>query len=75
MTRTATARQGDTLDLICWRELGTTAAVVEQAYELNRGLAESGPVLPEGATVIMPDPPGQGGFGTAAPRETVNLWD
>jgi len=71
MTRTAIARQGDTLDLICWRELGTTAGVVEQAFELNRGLAEAGPIIAEGTPVVLPDPPAT----AAAPRETVNLWD
>jgi len=71
MTGTATARQGDTLDLICWRELGTTTEVVEQAYELNRGLADAGPLLTEGTLVVLPDPP----QAAARPRETVNLWD
>jgi len=71
MTSTVFARQGDTLDLICWRELGRTAAVVEQCYELNRGLAEAGPILSEGTPVVLPDPPAT----AAAPRETVNLWD
>lgn len=65
------ARQGDTLDLICWRHLGATAEVTEQAYELNRDLANAGPVLAEGAPIVLPD---------ALPaasvlRETVNLWD
>lgn len=72
MTRTATALQGDTLDLICWRELGTTAGkVVEQAYELNVGLADVGTVLPEGTQVTLPDPPSA----AAGTLETVNLWD
>jgi len=68
----ATARQGDTLDLICWRELGTTSGrVVEQACELNRGLHDAGPVLAEGTPVTLPAPPSP----AAATRETVNLWD
>lgn len=67
----ATARQGDTLDLLCWRVLGTTTGVVEPAYLLNPGLADAGPLLSEGQQVLLPDPPA-----TAAPhRETVNLWD
>lgn len=74
----ATARQGDTLDLICWRELGTTAGgVVEAAFELNRtggaSLAERGVVIAEGTVVSLPDPPAS----SSAPGslETVNLWD
>lgn len=77
MTITATARAGDTLDLICWRELGTTAGgVVEAAFELNRNggasLAELGTVIVEGTTVLLPDPPPAS---TANTLETVNLWD
>jgi phage tail protein X len=65
------ARQGDTLDLLCWRHLGTTAAVVEQAYDLNQGLADAGPILAEGTVITLPDPPA-----TSTPiRATVNLWD
>lgn len=66
-----TARQGDTLDLLCWRHLGATSGVVERAYELNRDLANAGPVLAEGAAVVLPD-----ALPAAAKvRETVNLWD
>ena len=77
MTITAIARAGDTVDLICWRELGTTAGgVVEAAFELNRtggaSLAERGAVIAEGTTVVLPDPPVAG---TANTLETVNLWD
>lgn len=66
-----TARQGDTLDLLCWRHLGTTADVTEQAYELNRDLANGGPVLAEGASIVLPDAVPA----AALVRETVNLWD
>lgn len=66
------ARQGDTLDAICWRELGTTAGgLVEAAFGLNRGLADAGPVLAEGTIVTLPAPPAS----SAPVRETVNLWD
>lgn len=72
MATTVTALQGDTLDLICWRELGTTAGgVVEAALELNRPLAEAGPVLAEGTPVVLPAVPAR----AAATLETVNLWD
>lgn len=72
MPRTVTAQQGDTLDAMCWRELGTTSGgVVEAALELNPLLAALGPVIAEGTAVTLPDPP------TAASQtlETVNLWD
>jgi phage tail protein X len=65
------ALQGDTLDLICWRELGTTVDVVEQAYDLNPSLADAGPILAEGTIVTLPDvlP------ASTLTRETINLWD
>lgn len=72
MPLSATAHQGDTLDALCWRVLGTTAGgVVEAALDLNRNLADAGAVLAEGQGVILPDlvP------ATILTRETVNLWD
>lgn len=53
-TFTAYAQQGDTLDLLVWRELGATEGLVEQALELNRGLADAGAILTEGQAVILP---------------------
>lgn len=66
----ATALAGETLDLLCWRVLGRTADVTEQALELNPGLAGAGPMLAEGAVVTLPDV-----RSTTLIRETVNLWD
>jgi len=74
----ATTQQGDTLDLVCWRELGTTSGgVVEQAYLLNQNLADGGPngvggpLLAPLTDVILP------AVTSATPTalETVNLWD
>jgi phage tail protein X len=64
------AMQGDTVDALCHRHLGVTAAVTEQVLELNPGIASLGPVLPMGTRVTLPD---------AAPQKTDNtliqLWD
>lgn len=66
------ALQGDTLDLICWRLLGTTeGGVVDAAYALNPGLAALGTILPEGTEVVLPDPPSA----ATVALQTVNLWD
>lgn len=65
------AKQGDTLDLLCWRHLGTTVGVVEQALELNAGLAKQQAVLPQGCLVNLPEP-------VASPTKTqhlIQLWD
>lgn len=67
----AKAIQGDTLDLICWRELGATANLVEQALDLNPGLADS-VFISAGTLVILPDalPP------AATPvLDLVQLWN
>lgn len=68
---TAYARQGDTLDALCWRELGATAGVVEDVLELNPGLAALGAILPHGTAVLLPDR-----SAVKAPTvSSVNLWD
>jgi phage tail protein X len=68
---TVLARQGDTVDGICWRELGATTGVVEQVLELNRGIADLGPVLPEGTPVVLPERSAV----TAPVLSTIQLWD
>ena len=64
------ARQGDTLDLLLWRERGLGPADVAPVLAANPGLAALGPVLPVGTPVTLPDTP-------PAPivRAVVNLWD
>lgn len=74
MPGTVTAQQGDTIDALCWRDLGTTSCgVVETALVLNFVLASFGPVLAEDTAVTLPDPPQSGT--AAAILEIVNLWD
>jgi len=64
------AQQGDTVDAICWRHYGRTAGVVEQGLEANPGLADLGPVIPNGTLITLPDAAPQ-----AERRQMVNLWD
>jgi phage tail protein X len=71
MTQTATAMDGETVDEICHRVLGKTAAVTEQVLELNPGLAEHGPRLPGGMAVILPD----ASAAQTATIDIVQLWD
>ncbi|HGC6387431.1 TPA: tail protein X [Cronobacter dublinensis] len=63
------AQQGDTVDEICQRYYGRTGQAVELVYSANPGLAESGPVLPHGCEVTLPDLP------DSSSGESVNLWD
>ena len=67
MTFTVRAQQGDTVDQLCQRHLGTTAGVTEATYTLNPGMAALGPTLPLGLQVTLPDPP------TAI--KTITLWE
>ncbi len=66
---TAIALSGETIDALCWRVLGRTTDVVEQAFELNPAHA-AGVILPEGAAILLPSSI------VAAPTiETVQLWN
>jgi phage tail protein X len=71
MTQTVTAMDGETVDEICYRVLGKTAAVTEQVLELNHGLAALGPQLPAGTTVVLPD----ASIVKTATIDIVQLWD
>lgn len=66
--------EGDTLDGLCHRHLGTTSGgVVAQAYGLNRGLAAlCGPsgIVPTGTLVDLPNTAAQ-----TTETSTVKLWD
>jgi phage tail protein X len=66
------AVQGDTVDLLCWRHLGSTTAVTEQVLAENQGIADIGSVLPVGTWVTLPDAKQK-----SAPvaRKTVQLWE
>lgn len=66
------AQQGDTVDLLCWRHLGSTAGLVEKTLELNPGLAQLGLVLPHGTAVDLPE---VSSTTNAAAVATVQLWD
>lgn len=64
------AMQGDTVDEICQRYYGRTHAVTELVLNSNPGLAELGPILPQGTMVELPDvaPPPQN-------NNMIQLWD
>ncbi|MCS4503905.1 tail protein X [Arhodomonas aquaeolei] len=67
------AKEGETVDEICWMYYGRTRGVVEQVYAhaKNKGLAALGPRLPAGALVELPEIEGLEGV-----RERYEeLWD
>lgn len=65
------AMQGDTLDALCERELGSTAGTVERALEINPGLAALGPVIPAGTPVELDE---TRAAQAARTLEVVQLW-
>lgn len=70
MSHIVYAHQREPLDALCYRVFGHTAGVTEQVLTLNPGLADLGPILPQGTPVAIPD---------TAPRrrrtDTLQLWD
>jgi phage tail protein X len=67
----AVARAGETIDALCFRQLGRTAGVTEQTLALNPGMAARGNKLAQGEQVNLPDI----AAAAIARRETVQLWD
>lgn len=62
--------EGDTADLIAWKQYGTQAGrIVEQLLEVNPGLADRGPVLPAGLVINLPD------IKPATDTAGIRLWD
>lgn len=66
---TVISQRGDTVDAICQRYYGHTAAVTEAVYEANPGLAEKGLTLPAGITITLP------AVTPETQESTINLWD
>jgi phage tail protein X len=62
-------KDGDSVDLICWRVYGQQASAAEAVLAANPGLAARGPVLEAGIVVRLPDAP------KTNPSTTIRLWD
>lgn len=63
-------KDGDTADLIAWNYYGALAGqALEQLLDANPGLADRGPVLPAGVSVVLPE------IATTAQTPGVRLWD
>lgn len=62
------SQQGDSVDLICWRHLKTTA-VVEQVLASNPHIAFFGAELPMGTLVDLPETVAE------TQKTLIQLWD
>ncbi|MBD0392035.1 tail protein X [Wolbachia endosymbiont of Pentalonia nigronervosa] len=54
MTTYYWTKEGEMIDLICWRHYGATGGVVEVVLEANPGLAEYSGSLPSGLKIKLP---------------------
>jgi phage tail protein X len=72
MPETITVRgENIPLDLLLWRRYGVRGqSLVGAALDINPGLADLGPILPLGTTVIIPDLPPE----TAPAVKVVSLF-
>lgn len=48
------SKEGEMIDLICWRHYGATRGVVEVVLEANPSLAEYSGSLPSGLRIKLP---------------------
>ena len=69
MSDTYLTTQGDTVDYICWKYYGAQSGLVELVLEANPGLADIGPELPAGMTIVLPDRPA-----AAVEAQPLRLW-
>lgn len=63
------SKEGETVDLIVWRYYGRqNELLVERVLEENPGLADYGPILPEGVRIALPE------VAEEQSTESVRLW-
>ncbi|MFV0576059.1 MAG: tail protein X [Vibrio sp.] len=67
MAKLYRTRDGDVLDEICYREYGTSNAVIA-VLEANPRLADQGAYLPSGLLIKLPE------YTPPAIEEEVTLW-
>ncbi len=63
-------REGDMLDLICFRYYGESRDYTEAVRAVNPDLAKYGPILPNGVLVQLPELPELN-----IQQTTIRLWD
>ena len=68
--QTYITKDGDTADYIAWKYYGNQDdGTVEALLDANKGLADRGPVLPDGMVITLPE------ITTPATTQGVKLWD
>ncbi len=65
---TYTTKDGDVLDLICWKYYGSSNGTVEKVLEANCHLANLDAVFAAGVKIILPD------LTKTEEEKSVKLW-
>lgn len=68
------SKEGDTVDLVCYRHYGHPVGTTEMVLAANPGLAALGAILPKGTEFTLPDL----GIPEDKPRVnegSIQLWD
>ncbi|MDH7641188.1 tail protein X [Sphingomonas oryzagri] len=73
MADTVTARQGDTVELLLWRERAIGPSGLDAVFAANPGLAALGTILPIGTVVTVPAT--VTAASTTPTLNLVQLWD
>lgn len=70
MSNLYVTKEGDMIDAICWKYYakGQQALAVEHVYAANLGLADYGPILKAGITIVLPTLP----YPKATP--VIRIW-
>lgn len=69
------AKQGDTLDVLIWREAGLGPSELTRILDANPGLVNDGAILPLGTPVIIPATSSAADAATTRVRPLIQLWD
>lgn len=62
------AKDGETLDFICWLAYGKTTGIVEQVLAANRHLSEEPAILTAGTKIELPE------IETKTNQQKIKLW-
>lgn len=70
MATVVRSTQGDIVDHLAWQHYGRVDdSLLRAVFNANPGLADQGPKLPEGVSILLPD------INSTGFRKTVRIWD
>lgn len=69
------AKQGDTLDLLIWRDAGLGPSELTRILDANPGLIDAGAILSLGTAIDIPATTTAADAATTRVRPLIQLWD